>query len=192
MQYSVSSRATTMSDNTQEPIRFYDPKKQYGFLSNFYKAPFFIDKEWPTSEHYFQAQKFIHIKEYYDLISVSDTPGKAAALARQKKYRFGNKWKVNKKSSEEQPGFQFINSAIDKYKDLQIRPDWNNVREDIMREAITAKFLQNPELKKKLLETGQRELIEHTSRDSYWGNGGNDQGLNRLGHLLMELRSMLE
>jgi predicted NAD-dependent protein-ADP-ribosyltransferase YbiA (DUF1768 family) len=34
-------------------------------------------------------------------------------------------------------------------------------------------------------------LVEHTARDSYWGDGGDGSGRNRLGHLLMQLRAEL-
>ncbi len=69
-----------------------------------------------------------------------------------------------------------------------IRSDWDFIKESIMYKALKAKFLQHPELKSKLLETGKSKLIEHTSNDSYWGDSGNGQGKNRLGELLMSLR----
>lgn len=55
--------------------------------------------------------------------------------------------------------------------------------------GLRAKFTQNENLKKKLLETGDRILREHTGRDKYWGDGGKKfTGKNRLGFLLMEVR----
>lgn len=57
-----------------------------------------------------------------------------------------------------------------------------------MYEGLRHKFTQNKELKQKLLETGDRKIIEHTDRDKYWGDGGNGEGKNRLGILLMKLR----
>jgi predicted NAD-dependent protein-ADP-ribosyltransferase YbiA (DUF1768 family) len=33
--------------------------------------------------------------------------------------------------------------------------------------------------------------LEHTAKDSYWADGGNGSGLNRLGVILMEVRSHL-
>jgi N-glycosidase YbiA len=48
-----------MIEEFSTTINFYHLKKPYGFFSNF--APYPIDlngKIWPTSEHYFQAQKF--------------------------------------------------------------------------------------------------------------------------------------
>ena len=54
-----------------------------------------------------------------------------------------------------------------------------------------AKFTQHPKLKKVLLDTGDRKIVEHTKRDSYWGDGGDGSGKNMLGILLMKLRSEL-
>jgi ribA/ribD-fused uncharacterized protein len=42
------------------PVYFYRVNEPYGEFSNFSKHPFEADgKNWPTSEHYFQAQKFV-------------------------------------------------------------------------------------------------------------------------------------
>lgn len=57
-----------------------------------------------------------------------------------------------------------------------------------MREALRAKFTQNEDLKKILLETGDATLVEHTANDNYWGDGGDGNGKNMLGKLLIELR----
>ena len=41
-------------------IRFYSVSAEYGELSNFALYPITLKgKRWPTSEHYFQAQKFV-------------------------------------------------------------------------------------------------------------------------------------
>lgn len=57
-----------------------------------------------------------------------------------------------------------------------------------MYEGLRHKFLQNEDLRVKLLETGDKKLIEHTDKDKFWGDGGNGKGENRLGILLMKLR----
>ncbi|MBE9014261.1 NADAR family protein [Pseudanabaenaceae cyanobacterium LEGE 13415] len=69
-----------------------------------------------------------------------------------------------------------------------LRPDWEAVKDDVMREALYAKFTQHADLKEKLLATGDAVLVEHTRNDSYWGDGGDGSGRNMLGKLLMELR----
>ena len=69
------------------------------------------------------------------------------------------------------------------------RSDWDTVKDDIMLKALRCKFAQHPDLMKKLWETGDRELIEHTANDSYWADGGGKgRGLNKLGKLLMKVR----
>ena len=62
---------------------------------------------------------------------------------------------------------------------------------DIMRVALYAKYTQHQRLRDLLLGTGDREIVEHTSNDSFWGDGGDGRGQNVLGKLLMELRDQL-
>ncbi len=47
-----------------------------------------------------------------------------------------------------------------------------------------AKF-SDPFLRQKLLQTGQSRLVEHTSNDSYWGDGGDGTGHNKLGIVIL-------
>lgn len=75
-------------------------------------------------------------------------------------------------------------------RQVPLREDWNEVKEKVMYQGLKLKFTQNEDLKQKLLSTGQRKIIEHTKNDSYWGDGLG-KGLNRLGHLLMQLREEL-
>src|SRR5690242_17564826 len=74
---------------------------------------------------------------------------------------------------------------------LPLRKDWESAKDDIVREALRAKFTQHPQLQSLLLETGDAVLVEHTANDSYWTDGGDGTGKNRLGILLMELRATL-
>jgi hypothetical protein len=71
---------------------------------------------------------------------------------------------------------------------IKLRPDWENVKEEIMMTAIREKFTQSNKLKKILLSTGNAYIAEHTKNDYYWGDGLNGSGKNRLGHLLIKLR----
>jgi len=140
-------------------ILFYRPREPYGEFSNFSPHPIKIrGKEWRTSEHYFQSQKFAGT-EYEERIKQTRSPMIAARMGR----------------SRAQP----------------IRPDWDRVKDDIMREALQAKFNQHPNLRSLLLSTGEAEIVEHTTKDGYWGDGGDGSGRNRLGKLLMELRKEL-
>ncbi len=72
-----------------------------------------------------------------------------------------------------------------------LRPDWQTVKDDIMRRALLAKFTQHPGLKSLLLGTGNAKLVEHTENDNYWGDGGDGTGRNMLGILLMEIRGQI-
>lgn len=72
-----------------------------------------------------------------------------------------------------------------------LRKDWEFVKDDIMREVVYAKFTQNEECKKELLSTGDAKLIEHTTNDNYWADGGDGSGKNMLGIILMEVRERI-
>lgn len=72
-----------------------------------------------------------------------------------------------------------------------IRADWDDVKEAVMLTALRAKFRQHPKPRRRLLQTGDALLIEHTPRDSYWADGGDGSGRNRLGALLMQVRAEL-
>lgn len=72
-----------------------------------------------------------------------------------------------------------------------LRPDWDTVKDDVMRSAVHAKFAQHPELQALLLSTGDAMLVEHTKNDAYWGDGGDGTGQNMLGKILVEIRERL-
>jgi len=67
------------------------------------------------------------------------------------------------------------------------RRDWESVKDQIMLEAVRAKFTQHDDLKAILLGTGDAKLVEHTANDSYWGDGGDGSGQNMLGQILMRV-----
>ena len=72
------------------------------------------------------------------------------------------------------------------------RKDWDDIKVDIMREILEAKARQHTYVKKKLLDTGDRDLIEDSWRDDFWGWGPNKDGKNMLGKLWMEVREKLQ
>jgi ribA/ribD-fused uncharacterized protein len=72
-----------------------------------------------------------------------------------------------------------------------LRSDWESIKEDVMRKAVEAKFRQNEDARNLLLSTGSAVIVEHTSNDCYWGDGGDGQGKNMLGKILMEVREKL-
>lgn len=140
-------------------IWFYGTRDVYGAFSNFARYPITLrGKVWPTTEHYFQAQKFAGTA-YEGAILHAASPTIAARLGR----------------SREHP----------------LRADWEAVKDAIMLDALRAKFSQHAELRELLLSTGEVQLVEHTTNDRYWADGGDGSGKNMLGVLLMRLRDEL-
>jgi ribA/ribD-fused uncharacterized protein len=145
--------------NPPTVINFYSTTGEYGCFSNFSRHSVFLKgKRWPTSEHYFQAQKFAGT-EHEEEVRKCKKPGDAAQMGRSRK--------------------------------LPLRRDWESVKDQIMLEVVRAKFTQHEDLKAILLGTGDAKLVEHTTNDSYWGDGGDGSGKNRLGQTLMKVREEL-
>jgi ribA/ribD-fused uncharacterized protein len=71
------------------------------------------------------------------------------------------------------------------------RPDWDDVKPGYMLDIIRAKTSQHGYVLKKLRDTGDRQIIENSHRDPYWGWGPNRDGQNVLGRLWMQLRNEL-
>ena len=140
-------------------INFYSTAGEYGCFSNFSRHPVFLKgKRWPTSEHYFQAQKFAGT-EHEEQVRLAGKSRLAAEMGRDRR--------------------------------RPLRRDWESVKDDVMREAVRAKFTQHDDLKATLLQTGDALLVEHTANDAYWGDGGDGRGKNMLGRILIEVRAEL-
>ena len=75
-------------------------------------------------------------------------------------------------------------------RQVKLRPDWEDVKDEIMEEIVRAKFSQHGNLKDKLLATGDATLIEgNTWNDRYWGvDIRTGEGQNHLGKILMKIR----
>ena len=74
---------------------------------------------------------------------------------------------------------------------VRLRSDWEEVKDHFMYGIVMTKFACNPDLKAKLLDTGDEDLEEgNTWGDKYWGTV-NGIGKNILGKLLMRIRSEL-
>ena len=116
---------------------------KYHYLSNFAPSPItFSGKTWPTVEHAFQAAKTNNPEER-EKIRTAKTAADARTIGRN-----------------EHPTIK-----------VKLRPDWETVKQGMMLKILRLKFNQNPELKKKLLETGTVKLIEgNTWHDNYWGD----------------------
>ena len=75
---------------------------------------------------------------------------------------------------------------------LTLRSDWEDVKYSIMEEICAIKFLTHEDLRERLLDTRDMELIESNNwGDVVWGQV-NGVGTNWLGKILMDLRSKLK
>ena len=74
---------------------------------------------------------------------------------------------------------------------IALRADWEDVKVDVMRDAVRAKFKSHPKLAAALMETGSEEIVENAPSDFFWGCGKTGTGENWLGRILMEVRSEL-
>lgn len=95
--------------------------------------------------------------------------------------------------------YQDAATAKKEGRKVKLRPDWEQVKDNIMYYVILAKFEQNEDLKAKLLATGDKYLEEgNTWHDNYWGVCKCNRakcldrvGKNNLGKILMKVRKEL-
>ena len=77
-------------------------------------------------------------------------------------------------------------------KGSPIRDDWDTYRIDVMETAIREKFSnRHPDLRRKLIDTGNAILKEASPMDNFWGIGRTKKGKNKLGLILMKVREEL-
>lgn len=177
----IISNVTNITDS-QNDILFYDIKQSYGIFSNFYNVNInYKGISYLNSETYFQAEKFkgsqstIHDCSYALIIENQNTPNKAAILARQEPPKTPYAWG------------KALKLIIEEHPNAKIRADWEDIKDLVMRRIVFIKFKSNIET---LLQTSDKKIVEHTTRDSYWGDGKGD-GLNKLGKILEETRYLL-
>lgn len=145
--------------DTPERVCFYE--QDFYVLSNF--SAFNLDWNgalWPTSEHAYQSSKF--------------DPFGDGAIAYMEI--------VHASSAHE--AFKLA----ERYASTR-RPDWDAVKIAVMRDILRAKVDQHEYVRRKLLATGNRELVENSWRDDFWGWGPNRDGQNWLGKLWMQVRA---
>ena len=161
---------------------FWKPDQQDGYMSNWYRAEFFItdantgNQLWfDCSEQYFMWQKanLFHDEEIAKQIMEAMTPYNYKALGQR----------VRNFNQEE----------------------WDENKIQIMIDANYYKFTQNPDLKSELLQTGDAILVEASPYDRVWGTGLSTQtvkgiyqdmlqwpGQNLLGKVLMNVREIIK
>lgn len=152
--------------DTDKRVRFYE--HDFYVLSNF--SAFNLEWEgltFPTSEHAYHWEKFA--------VAEMDLPGGRSDIA----YIV-----MTAPSAHEAFKVAERNRA-------KRRADWDVVKVDVMRRILRAKADQHEYVRRKLLATGDRELVEDSWRDDFWGWGPNRDGKNMLGRLWMEVRAEL-
>ena len=92
---------------------------------------------------------------------------------------------------------QFVGISANEAKKLgrqvELRPDWNEVKVGLMEQIVRAKFPQNEDLAMLLLATGDSTLVEGNAwNDVFWGVSlSTGRGENHLGRILMKIREEL-
>ena len=150
-------------------------RDEYRWLSNFWSAT--IEHEgitYPTVEHFYVAMK-ANPKDCIDQKN-PDTDEFESVPIREVIAKLETPGKAKRWGREV----------------IVVRSDWDEVKVDVMKYAIDQKY-NHLELKQKLIETGDVEIIEgNTWGDVFWGVDLNTgEGKNTLGQLIMEKRTQL-
>jgi len=157
-----------------EILYFFSKEPENKEFSNFYETNFTLDGvEYKSAEHAFQA---IKARTFGDETSFGKI---LKAKSAQSAKSFGKK--------------------VSGFKDEVWTPE---KKEGIMKQIVRAKFTQNLELRKKLVDSGDKILANADARDKFWGVGTSAttaiakdpskwKGENRLGKMLMDLRTEL-
>jgi ribA/ribD-fused uncharacterized protein len=142
--------------------RVYFYEQDHYYLSNFSAFTLrWCGITFPTSEHAYQWERFRLTSQDAIRDSIRNAPSAHVAF-----------------------------KTAQQCKHLQ-RGMWNDVKVDTMRQILRLKAHQHEYVRRKLLQTGDRELIENSWRDDYWGWGESRDGQNMLGKLWMEIRDEL-
>lgn len=144
-------------------IYFYKVNEPYGCFSNF--SPHSIcmqGEDWQTVEHYYQAQKFIGTKDAVIAPIIKAAPSPEEA------------------------------AALGRDLTRQVRADWEQVKTEVMRQAVLQKFLTHLDIQAILIATDDLLLVENSPKDYYWGCGKDKTGDNHLGKILMSVRQQLK
>ena len=164
----------TISGRQVDAFFFHRPEEPNGYLSNWYKSPFELD-----GVRFSSAEQYIM---YRKCVIFGDDASAGAVLA------------------SEDPAEQ---QAIGRRAAGYIDKVWAGMRQQAAYRGLYAKFSQNDDLKKRLLDTGDAWLVECAHSDTVWACGlrlddearfdaENWRGQNLLGSTLMQVREALK
>lgn len=146
----------------------------YRFLSNFYPSPMTVPVIYDGINHKEQEAVRVH---YIDFPTVEH-----AYVA------------CKSNSPEIQKFVATLDGAgaVKRYgRKIPLRPDWEQVKLNIMRMLVRKKFFTHDDLAFQLMQTHDAQLIEgNTWGDTYWGVC-KGVGENNLGKILMAIRDEL-
>lgn len=149
--------------DTETRVRFYE--HDFYVLSNFSAFPI----RWPANGSGAYDEPFPTSEHVYHWEKLRYSDNDAARLIRTGNLSVHDAFKIGQSGKR--------------------REDWDTVKVDVMREILRAKVSQHEYVKRKLLATGDRELVEDSWRDDFWGWGPERTGQNMLGKLWMEVRA---
>lgn len=139
----------------------------------FYEQDYYVLSNFSAFKLYWRGREFYNSEVAYHFEKFVSTPAQEVRVAI-----------LSAPSAHEAFKIAEANKAL-------VRSDWKQVRVGIMRDILRAKADQHEYVKRKLLATGDRELIENSWRDDFWGWGPDRGGTNMLGKLWMEVRADL-
>lgn len=155
-------------------ICFHNPEEENGVFSNWYLSDFEVDGVKYTSlEQYMMHQKAVRFHDDEIAKEIMGTTDVAEIKG--------------------------LGRKVHNYDGTY----WNGVRQVVVYNGLLAKFSQNEELKKILLDTGDELMAECSATDRIWGNGismyderrfdvSEWNGQNLMGYNLMLVREMLK
>jgi ribA/ribD-fused uncharacterized protein len=161
----------------QDVVLFFGPgedKGEYRAFSVMAEYPIEIEGvRYPTVEHYYQAMKASEFKDTETLKKILECKSTKAV------------------------------KTLGKNVSNFMKEIWDDKRYDIMLRANRAKFVQHPELRKQLLDTGSKRIGLANPRNKFWSIGSSVDsdkskypskwsGQNKLGKLLESLRDELK
>lgn len=155
-------------------ICFHNPEEENGYLSNWYLSDFTVgDVRYTSLEQYMMHQKALRFRDENIAAQILATDDVAHIKELGRKV-----------------------SGYDNHV-------WNGMRQVIVYEGLLAKFTQNEELKRVLLDTGDAVLAEAAVNDLIWGiglsmkdpkrlNPREWKGQNLMGYALMLVRERIK